>query len=126
MKLAYVDSSCLVAIAFEEPGAGALANRLRRFDRLFSASLLEAEFRSALQREGLPDGETLLGWVNWVHPNRRLTEEFDRILSFGYIRGADLWHLACALFLDPSAREIAFLTRDARQREVAAKLGFST
>lgn len=26
-----------------------------------------------------------------------LTSEFNRILGAGYIRGADAWHLACAI-----------------------------
>jgi hypothetical protein len=45
------------------------------------------------------------------------------ILSIGYVRGADLWHLAVALFLDPK-REIDFMTLDERQRDVSRKLGF--
>jgi len=53
VRLAYVDTSCLVAIAFEEPGADAVAARLLRFDRRFSSNLLEAELRSTLLREGL-------------------------------------------------------------------------
>jgi len=32
------------------------------------------------------------------------------VLSAGYVRGVDLWHLAVALFVDPQ-REIAFITR---------------
>ena len=126
MRLAYLDTSYLVAIAFEEPGALALAARMREFDRLFSSNLLEAEFRSTLLREGMDQGGgSLLSWVTWVLPNRTLTAEFDRIAGQGYLKGADLWHLACALFLDPGARELTFLTLDKRQKEVAAKLGFS-
>ncbi len=40
-------------------------------------------------------------------------------------RGADLWHLACALWIAPDARGLAFVTLDKRQREVARKLGFA-
>ena len=94
MKLAYVDTSCLVAIAFDEPGAGEVARRLARFDRLLSSNLLEAELRS------------------------------DRITSLGYLNGADLWHLACALFLAPQTGDLAFLTLDRRRGEVAVRLGF--
>ncbi len=45
MRFAYVDTSCLVAIAFDEPGADKVAARLRRFERLFASNLLEAELR---------------------------------------------------------------------------------
>jgi predicted nucleic acid-binding protein len=127
VNFAYVDTSWLVAIAFDEPGARRLADRLRRFDRRFASNLLEAELRSALAREGVADRpEPLLSWITWVYPNRPLTPELDQALAFGYLRGADLWHLATALFLAPEPEEIAFLTLDQRQREVAARLGFAT
>ena len=126
MTFAYVDSSCLVAVAFDEPGARKLAARLRRFDRLFSSNLLEAELRSALVREGA-DGhiEDLLSWLTWVYPNRPLTPEYARITTAGYLRGADLWHLANALFLAPDPTDLSFLTLDGRQGAVARRLGFS-
>lgn len=126
MTFAYVDSSCLVAVAFDEPGARKLAARLRRFDRLFSSNLLEAELRSALVREGV-DGhiEELLSWLTWVYPNRPLTPEYARITTAGYLRGADLWHLANALFLAPDPTDLSFLTLDGRQGAVARRLGFS-
>lgn len=126
MKFAYVDTSCLVAIAFDEPSAKALSTRLRRFDRLFSSNLLEAELRSALAREAVEASpDPLLDWISWVYPNRPLTSEFNHILSLGYVKGADLWHLACALFLSPDAKDLAFLSFDSRQRTMASKLGFS-
>ena len=126
MTFAYVDTSCLIAVAFDEPGARKLAARLRRFDRLFSSNLLEAELRSALVREGA-DGhiEDLLSWLTWVYPNRPLTPEYARITAAGYLRGADLWHLANALFLAPDPADLSFLTLDGRQGGVARRLGFS-
>jgi len=127
LKLAYVDTSCLIAIAFGEPGSRPLAFRLHRFDRLFSSNLLEAEFRSALAREAIrEDGGDLLSWLSWVYPHRPLTPEFKRVLAAAPLKGADLWHLACALLLDPEAGELSFLTLDQRQRKAAAALGFLT
>ena len=41
-------------------------------------------------------------------------------------RGADLWHIACALHLDSTAQELAFVTLDGPQRKVAAAAGFTT
>jgi predicted nucleic acid-binding protein len=125
MKLAYVDTSCIISIVFDEPGSRRLARMLESRDRLFASNLLEAELRSALTREGVEaQGEGILSWISWIFPNRPLTKEFDRIASFGYLRGADLWHLATALFLSPNTDDLAFLTLDKRQAEIAARLGF--
>ena len=95
MSLAYVDTSCLVAIAFDEREAAKTAARLRRFERLLSSNLLEAELRSALKREGV-EGHPLhlLSWLTWIYPDRPLTAEFERITPMGCLRGADLWHVA--------------------------------
>jgi predicted nucleic acid-binding protein len=126
LRLAYVDTSCLVAVAFGEAGAGRVEARLRRSHRLFASNLLEAELRAALAREGVDDrGESLLSGITWIYPDRPLTPEFDRILAVGYLKGADLWHLAHALFLAPAGNGLAFLTLDQRQRALAAELGFA-
>lgn len=62
--------------------------------------------------------------IAFVMPARSLLPEIARILDVGHLRGADLWHLACALFLSPDPTQLAFLTLDRRQAEVAATLGF--
>jgi len=61
----------------------------------------------------------------WVHPNRPLSGEFERVTAEGYVKGAGLWHLACALFLAPDPKDLSFLTLDRRQEEIARKLGFT-
>jgi len=120
-----VDTSCLVAIAFDEPGTVRLARRLESFDRRFSSNLLEAELRSALAREKEKSSPTsLLSRITWVYPMRPLTPELETAAAHGYLRGADLWHVACALFLSPQARELHFLSLDKRQSSVAARVGF--
>jgi predicted nucleic acid-binding protein len=125
VKTAYVDSSCLVAIALDEPGARTLLVTISRFDRLFSSNLLEAELRSALSREGSRGRfGNFLAVMRWVFPDRRLTPEVDRILAEGTLRGPDLWHLACALFLRGRVDNLSFLTLDNKQGEVARSLGF--
>ncbi len=96
-----------------------------RFDCRLSSNLLEAEFRSALSREALPNAAQLLSWLDWVLPDRPLTGEFARVLASGYLKGADLWHLACALSLNYAPQDLTFLTLDERQKAVARKLGFS-
>jgi len=46
-------------------------------------------------------------------------------MTYGHLKGADLWHLACALVVSPDPGEITFLTLDRRQKEVARQAGFS-
>lgn len=126
MKLAYVDSSCVVAIVFGESGYQRVVDHLDRFDRLLASNLMEAEVRAALAREGVgEEAGSLLSGFTWIYPNRPLTTEYRRILAAGPLRGADLWHLACALFLAPEPGELSFLTLDRQQQGVARNLGFA-
>ena len=93
MTVAYVDTSCLVALAFDKPSARTVTARarLRQFDRLISSNLLEAELRSALTREAAGiDPTPLRSAVSWIHPNRPLTDEFQRLTAVGHLKGADL------------------------------------
>ncbi len=124
MKAAYVDTSCLVAIAFGEKGSAQVRQSLLAYDEILSSNLLEAELRSALRRENFAaDPGELISPISWVYPDRPLTEEIATILETGYVRGADLWHLAVALFVDPSC-EIDFLSLDTRQLEISRRIGF--
>ncbi|MDE3151878.1 MAG: PIN domain-containing protein [Gemmatimonadota bacterium] len=124
MNVAYVDTSCLVAIAFGEKGAPALARRLQRFQRLVASSLAEAELRSAFVREGRAWEPALLDRVAWVVPDRPLSAEIEAVLATGYLRGADCWHLAAALYLAGDPKLLAFVTLDRTQAAVARALGF--
>jgi hypothetical protein len=124
MSIAYVDTSCLVAIAFGERGAKALGRRLDRFDELASSNLLEAELRATFVRERIDPRETALPTISWVVPDRPLSAEIARVLVAGYVRGANCWHLATALFLAEDPTTISFLTLDDRQQVVADALGF--
>ena len=126
MRTAYVDSSCIVAVVFEEPTYPGLGSKLGGYDVLFSSNLLEAEVRAAVQREdpGLQPDEILSG-ISWVHPDRPLTAEIGEVLKSGHLRGADLWHVASAVFLRKAVGTLDFLSLDQRQLEVAGKTGFS-
>ena len=124
MKAAYVDTSCLVAIAFGESEAAQVASRLREHDVLLSSNLLGAELRATLVREAAEVDEALFSWIKWVLPDRPLSVEIIRVLRAGYLRGADLWHLATAMYVTPEPRDLTFLTLDRRQEEVAEELGF--
>ncbi len=124
MKAAYVDTSCLVAIAFDEPERTEVASRLAEHDMLLSSNLLEAEFRAALARESADFDEALFSWITWVLPDRPLSAEISRVLGTAYLRGADLWHVSMAIYVSSDPADLTFLTLDKRQREVAEGLGF--
>lgn len=125
-RFAYVDTSCLVAIAFRERGSAALRRRLARFDDVFSSNLLEAELRATFRREGVEGDPELVRAVSWILPDRPLSREIMRVLSSGYVRGPDCWHLATALYLTDDPGAITFLTLDERQETLAATLGCQT
>lgn len=124
MSVAYVDTSVLTAIVFDEPKAESYARRLDDFDRLISSNLLEAELRAAFAREDLSFQESAVAGIEWILPDRRLTPEFGVALEAGYLRGADLWHIATALYVSHETGGLSFATLDARQSSVAEKLGF--
>lgn len=124
MSIAYVDTSALVAIAFDEPHGSDLRERLKSFSRRLSSNLLEAELRAAFVREQREFEADVLSGIDWILPNRPLAAELERTLAAGYLRGADLWHVATALFVALSPAEISFMTLDGRQRDVASALGF--
>jgi len=129
VSAAYLDSSLLIGILFGEPGARALARMVDRFDALFTGDLLVAEVLAAAAREGLEPAAVgrVLAPVSLVLPPRTLEPEMNEALRHGRLRGADLWHVACALFLAGPAREdLSFLSRDEAQRRVASRLGFPT
>lgn len=126
MEDAYVDTSAALAIAFQEPGYEAIAQRLREFPHLWSSNLLEAELRSAFARERRIYFPNLVPGITWIFPDRALSHEIAAVLRVGYLRGADLWHVAAALYQADDPREVAFVTMDNRQRGVAAALGFQT
>ena len=124
---AYVDTSCIVSVALRERGSAAVLRRLAQCDTLLAGGLLEAELMAVLRREGVAAASpAILERVDWVLPDRHLRPEIAQVLAAGYLRGADCWHLATALYLagdDPSS--LTFLTLDERQADVASKLGFA-
>jgi predicted nucleic acid-binding protein len=126
LSAAYLDSSFLLATLLGEPRARGLQTVLERFDDLVASDLLVAEVLATAIREGL-DLELVRGPPRSVLPDRSLERELPEILQLGRLPGADLWHLACALFVAGDARhDLAFLSRDAPQRRLARELGFAT
>jgi predicted nucleic acid-binding protein len=123
---AFVDTSVILAVAFQEADFQDVAERLERFDAVYASDLLEAELRSACRRDQRSVDERLIAPLRVVYPPRSIRAEVVRVLDAGYARGADCFHLATALFLVRSPSELTFLTLDKRQRDVAATLGFAT
>ncbi len=79
-----------------------------------------------LRRANVHVARRLIDDLDVIFPLRSLSDEIARVLDAGYLRGADCWHLATALYLAPDPRELTFVTLDARQREVAETLRFAT
>ncbi len=122
-----MDTSALVAVMFKEPGSGLLHRSLSTLDHLYASNLLEAEIRSAASREGLDPSvvDLALSNIHWVLPDRPLSTELKAVAETGVrLRGADLWHVACALYLAGDTRELHFMTLDQAQAETVKKLGF--
>ncbi len=124
MSVAYVDTSALVAVAFDESSGAAMVNQLGDIPYLLSSNLLEAELRSACLREGINFSPAIFSNLKWVLPDRPLVPEITAVLEAGYLRGADLWHVASALYVAREPEQMWFLTLDARQRSVAEAVGF--
>lgn len=125
-RIAYVDSSCIVANALGQPIAAAIVGRLARFEEVVSSSMLEAELFSALARERRTLSREWTAGVQLAYPVRSLAPELEVVFAAGYLRGADAWHLATALYVSPDPSALTFLTLDAAQGEVALTLGFVT
>ena len=124
MKVAYIDTSVLTAIVFDEPGSAEFARRLNAFSRLIASNLLEAELRAVFARENLPFQESSIAGIEWIMPSRTLTPEISLVLDTGYLRGADLWHVASALYVSSESERLSFATLNVRQGVVAEALGF--
>ena len=82
--------------------------------------------RAVFARERLDFAASLVAGIEWVLPDRPLAPEFAAVLESGYLRGADLWHVATALHIADDPDRLTFITLDRRQAEVAAALGFQT
>lgn len=113
-------------MAFNEPAGAEVARRLEGFATWISSNLLEAEVRAACAREQRVFAPEIVEDVVWVLPARPLTPELAAAASVGYLRGADLWHVATALYATEEEDPVTFVTLDRRQAEVAAALGFQT
>lgn len=125
MRLVCVDTSALVALLFDEPAAKSVRSALTAANAIYAANLVEAELLSVARREeSEPEAlAPLLGCVEWVFPVRSLRPECELVLEHGHVPGAEVWHLACALYVSDSIAPPVFVSCDEGQREAAAALG---
>ena len=127
MNEIFTDTSALVALLFEEPGSFEIRRLFATLDQVYASNLLEAEVRGAAVREdvGQREVDSFLAKVKWVLPERPLSQELRAVSSCGvHLKGADAWHLACALYLAGDPSLLPFLTLDGDQAEAATRLGF--
>ena len=125
--IAYVDGSALLSIIFEENAGAATSRRLAQFTSLISSILLEVEVRAAMFRAGQDYDPRWLSDIRWMYPTRPLGPEIAAALQVRYLRSGDLLHIATALYaVRTYGIELAFVTLDNDQQEVAAGLGFAT
>ena len=125
--IAYVDGSALLAIIFEESAGPTTAIRLAQFTTIVSSTLLEAEVRAAMFRAGQDYDPRWLLDIVWIYPTSSLGAEMADALQVRYLRSGDLLHVATALYYARiNSVEMAFITLDNNQREVADGLGFAT
>ena len=73
----------------------------------------------------MPFERSVFADVQWILPERPLTLELSVVLASGYLRGADLWHVATALYASPRPEDLEFVTLDRRQAAVASGVGFT-
>jgi hypothetical protein len=124
VKAAYIDTSLVIGLKFQK-AVPATMHWVRRH-KLYSSELLIAEVLAFGKREAISEDllrEAIKG-ISWIVPEGSIAEQLRRVIGSGYARGADLWHLACACYLSPNPEELAFLTLDEPQRNLAAHIGF--
>ena len=81
--------------------------------------------RAVFAREGRVFEPESVVHIEWIFPDRPLSSEIAAVLRVGYLRGADLWHVANARCAARAAPGPAFITLDGRQQAVAAAdMGF--
>jgi len=125
-KLFYVDSSVLVAILLEEQGYLEAQKILSKQLSLQSSTLLQAEIFSVCIRENIETQYAieLSESISFFSPTNLITE-LEKASKLGFVRGADLYHIASALYLsNNNPKELSFFTLDKRQVECAKKCGF--
>jgi predicted nucleic acid-binding protein len=125
---AYLDTSAFLALVFRQSGYKQIEKILENVEQVLTTDLLMSEATSVFVRER-GDFEVLktsLGGLLFITAELSVPL-LESVLRAGWLRGADLYHLAAAFWLtDSKPKNIYFLTLDEQQNRVAGKLGFKT
>ena len=97
--LACVDTWALGAMAFGEADAGDMTLRLASCLTLLYSNRRGAELKAAHAREMNLINADLRSRLERILPYRPLASEIEYVRQIGYLRGADLWHIATALYI---------------------------
>ena len=127
MRSAFIDTSALAAVLFKETSFSIVQSTLADLESVYASNLLEAEIRAAAARESVLQQEVdnVLSKVTWIFPDRSLSHELRVVVSAGVpLKGADLWHVACALYLAGDPSLLPFVTLDETQSLAASRMGF--
>lgn len=128
MKKIYIDSSVIVALLLKERSSKEIRSFLSKYSDFYSSSLLEAEVYASAKREKvkLELATSLISPISLIYQERSLKLEYELIFSMGYSRGADAFHIATCLSLDPSKSYFTFFTLDENQAQLAKKIELKT
>lgn len=111
---------------FSETGSSRIEKTLHKYSRCLSHHLIEAELRSVGVREEISESEVVayIAPLDLLYPTTEIRNSIRAVLQEGYLRGADLLHVAAAHSLSNTVGvTIAFLTLDKQQGAIASKLG---
>ena len=126
----YLDTSAWIAWKFKQAGSDIFKKIALDSDTVISCPLFVSEYVSFLKRNEILSQtryEEELDFIRWIFPAVPLFKEYSQCGKLGFLRGADLYHIATALwFAQDRPSELIFLTCDLKQKEAAKKLGFKT
>lgn len=126
----YLDTSAWIAWKFGQTGQEKFLEIDFEKDTVIASPLLVSEYVAFLGREKLLTEtrfEDELGFIHWIYPSDPLFQESLECVRAYAVKGADLHHLATALWFSQDSRdELYFLTCDHQQEAAAKKLGFQT
>lgn len=125
MSWAYIDSSVLIATLLEDHPKPQLDKFWGSAEWFISSYLLQAEVFSAVKREkaDMQLAALEIKKIGFVRTDS-LAEELMEIFKAGYVRGADAFHLATALWIRGKHKDLKFITLDEKQKEIARYLDF--
>ncbi len=121
---AYLDTSFLLSFVLEG------SDRFRELEKKYtfiSSILILSETASALAREQrLPENWGLSHWTycSLLDLNAEVMNYHSEILKAGWLRGADLHHLAASEHFFGEEREKHFISLDKSQSKIAKELGY--